>query len=72
MQKFLLEMISCYRSYKYMDNIFKAKDIKEQLKAEEEDFKSVEAKYKEIVKDIKSENSGNVWKYLNSKTKHDN
>jgi len=27
-----------------MDNIFKAKDIKEQLKAEEEDFKSVEAK----------------------------
>jgi len=55
-----------------MDNIFKAKDIKEQLKAEEEDFKSVEAKYKEIVKDIKAENSGNVWKYLNSKTKSEN
>jgi len=27
-----------------MDNIFKAKDIKEQLKAEEEDFKSVEGR----------------------------
>lgn len=55
-----------------MDNIFKAKDIKEQLKAEEEDFKSVEGKYKEICKDIKSEHNGNVWKYLNSKTKSDN
>ena len=45
LQKFLFELLSCYRSYKYMDNILKNKDIKEQLKSKEEDFKSFESKY---------------------------
>jgi len=47
-----------------MENIFLAKDIRDRLKIEYEQFKAVNEVYKEMIKEIKLENEGNVFKYM--------
>jgi len=43
-----------------MENIFTAKDIKERLKPEHDQFKIVFTTYTDIMKDIKVESNSNV------------
>jgi hypothetical protein len=40
-QKFLMEILQCYRTYNFLDNIFKAKDIRVGLEKYYEQLKSI-------------------------------
>jgi len=52
-----------------MENIFNAKDIRDKLKTEHDDFRAVINQYSEILKEIKVEHQGNIYSYLENKTK---
>jgi len=56
-----MELLSCYRQFKYMENIFNAKDIRDKLKTEHDDFRGVINQYSEILKEIKVEHQGNIY-----------
>jgi len=63
-QDLIISLIQCFRSYKYMENIFGAKDIREKLKTETELFKKVQADYKEIVNNLRLTMKGNAYEYM--------